>query len=49
MGKVWVEVYEYDIGFCIWRTLMHTRPNERDYDDKYTMGVYRIKKDNLLT
>jgi len=47
MEKGWVKVYEYDIGFFMLWTLMHTKPNEKNNDDKYTMGVYRIKKENL--
>lgn len=47
MEKGWVKVYEYDTGFFMLWTLMHTKPNEKNYDDKYTMGVCRIKKENL--
>jgi hypothetical protein len=39
-------MHEYDLGFCILRTLKHTRPNERDDDDKYIMAIHKIEKDN---
>lgn len=42
-----VEMYEYGLGFCILRTLVHTKPNEKDYDDKYIMGVYKIEKKKM--
>jgi hypothetical protein len=34
----WVEAYEYDLGFCIFSTLVQANPNDKDYDNKYTMG-----------
>jgi hypothetical protein len=40
-------MYEYDLSCCILRTLVHTKPNERDYDDKYIMGVHKIEKETL--
>jgi hypothetical protein len=42
----WVEVYEYDLGFCIIRTLVQTSPKENNYNSKYIMGPYWIEKKN---
>jgi hypothetical protein len=36
------------LGFYIFQILGQTNPNEKDYDDKYTMRV-RIVKENALT
>jgi hypothetical protein len=40
----WVEVYEYNLGFYIFQILGQTNPNEKDYDDKYIMGVKGLSK-----
>ncbi len=42
----WVEVYEYDLGFCIICTLVQTSPKENDFNSKYIMGLYWIEKEN---
>jgi hypothetical protein len=45
----WVEVYEYDLGFCIIHTLVQTSHKENDYNSKYIMGPYWIEKENPMT
>jgi hypothetical protein len=38
----WVEIYEYDLGFCNLRLLIELHPNENDFDDRYILGAYWI-------
>ncbi len=36
----WVEIYEYDLGFCNLHILIEVHPNENDFDDRYRMAAY---------
>jgi hypothetical protein len=38
----WVEIYEYDWGFCNLHISIEVHLNENDFDDKYRMGAYWI-------
>lgn len=38
----WVEIYEYDLGFCNLHILIEVHPNENDFDDRYRMATYWI-------
>lgn len=40
----WVEVYKYDLGFCVLHVMIHAQPNGIDSHDKYTMAAHRIPK-----
>jgi hypothetical protein len=42
----WVKVYEYDLGFYILDTLAQVNPNEKNYNEKHTMGAYKNAKEN---
>lgn len=38
----WMEIYEYDLGFCNLHILIEVHPNENDFDDRYIMATYWI-------
>ncbi len=38
----WVEIYEYDLGFCNLHILIEVHPNENDFDDRYRMVAHWI-------
>jgi hypothetical protein len=44
----WVKVYEYDLGFYILETLAQVDPNEKNYNEKHTMGAYKNAKENTF-
>jgi hypothetical protein len=44
----WVEVYKYDLGFCVLYVMIHAQPNGINSDDKYTMVVYKMTKTRIV-